>query len=454
MSTTIWLPRLSSSAGPVYQAIADALERDIERGVVRDGQRLPTHRDLASALGLTPLTVTRAYKEAARRGLIQSTVGRGTFVRAAVEFPSAPAGVIDLSRNVVAGADPAVFEPRAVVALRSLVRDPDYTPAEGTLRHRTAAAAWMRRAGLETQPERVVLTNGAHQGMLAVLAAICRRGDTILAEEFTYPRFSSIAALLGLELRTVELDRDGIHPKSFEKVAAASNAKALYLIPNLQNPTGTVMPEKRRREIAAAAQRTGVTLLEDNVYGFLLPAQPKPIAAMAPEQTVFISSISKSLTPSLRIGFASLPDSLVERVTAACAALTPFTSTVSAELFTQLVDSGWATRTVEAKRSVVATNRRAAARALDGLRTASPAESPHLWIELPPDVDAHDVVERARTRGISVLPSATFSPDRRPRIEAIRISIGAVDDPRKIESAVRTLAAIIIDGRLGGGAVV
>ena len=448
------MPRIGSADAPVYQAIADALERDIERGVVRDGQRLPTHRDLASALGLTPLTVTRAYKEAARRGLIESTVGRGTFVRAAVEMPGTESGLVDLTHNVVSGADASMLEPRAVVALRGILRDEDYTPAEGTLRHRTTAAGWMRRAGLEVVPERVVLTGGAHQAMVACVAALCRAGQPVLAEELTYARFVTIGNLVHVPVHAVAIDEQGVVPKALEKAIHATSAKAIYLVPNFQNPTGSVMPEKRRREIAAIAKRREIVIIEDDVYGFLLADPPAPIASFAPENTIYVSSVSKSLTPSLRLGFASVPDTLVERVTAACAALTPFTSTVSAELFTQLVDSGAANRTVESKRATVATNRKAANRALDGLRVESHEMSPHLWLELPRNVDAHEISERARSRGVAVLPSAAFSPDRRPRVEAVRLSIGGTDDARRVESAVRTVVSLITDTRLGGGVVV
>ncbi|HEU4522115.1 MAG TPA: PLP-dependent aminotransferase family protein [Thermoanaerobaculia bacterium] len=454
MNNTNWTPRLSPDAGPVYQAIADALERDIERGVIGDGQRLPTHRDLAAALGLTPLTVTRAYKEAARRGLVESTVGRGTFVRASGESRRSGSDIIDLTQNVICGSDVSILEPRAVVALRSLIRDAGYSPAEGTLRHRTTAAGWMRRTGLETTPERIVLTGGAHQAMVAALAAVCGAGDVILAEELTYARFTTIGNLLHATVHAVELDDQGIIPADLERAIRTKSPKALYLVPNFQNPTGIVMSEKRRREIAAIAIRHNLILIEDDVYGFLHSSPPTPIAAYAPDHTIYISSVSKSVTPSLRLGFASVPQALVERVTAACAALTPFTSTVAAELFTQLVDSGAADRTVQAKRSTLAVNRRAAARAVNGLDVRSHAESPHLWIELPPGVDAHEVAERARARGVAVLPSATFSPDRRPRVEAVRISIGAADDARQIETAVRTLAGLVTDGRLAVGVVV
>jgi DNA-binding transcriptional MocR family regulator len=451
---TNWSPRIQEGASPLYLAIADALERDVESGMIREGQRLPTHRELAASLGLTPLTITRAYKEAARRGLIQSTVGRGTFVRAAAENPRPESGLVDLSHNVVDGGDALPLEARAVGALRSILRDVEYQPAEGTLRHRTAAAAWMRRARLETSPDHVVITPGAHQAIVALLAAACRPGDTILTEELTYPRVSTIAALLHLNVETVELDDHGAVPESIEKACKKSGAQALYLIPNFQNPTGSVMPERRRHEIAAIAKRNDLLLIEDDVYGFLLESPPHPIAIYAPESTAFVTSASKSLTPSLRIGFASVPQRWIERVTAACAALTAFTSTVDGELFTQLVDTGAADRSIAAKRSVIATNRRAAARALGSLEPRAHAMSPHLWIALPDGVEAHELAERARLRGIGIAAGPSFSPHRKPPVEAVRISIGAVANAGQVESAMRTLASLMRDPRLGSSVVV
>ena len=456
MTVTSWTPRLAPGATPVYQAIADALERDIESGLVRDGQRLPTHRELAVTLELTPLTVTRAYKEAARRGLITSTVGRGTYVRSSTEpSPRGESGVLDLSKNIVEGSDGTDIEPRAVIALRSIVRDPEYAAAEGTLRHRTAAAAWMKRGGLDAPPERIVITPGSHQAMVAFLAAICRPGDTVLAEESTYPRFSSIAALLHLHVHTVELDAHGAIPQSFEKACRKSSPKAFYLIPNLQNPTGSVMPEKRRREIAAIARRHDVLLLEDNVYAFLLEHPPTPLAHFAPDHTAHLTSVSKSVSPSFRLGFMALPESLVDRVTAACQTLTAFTSTVDAELFTQIIDSGAADRTVATKRTIVSTNRRAADRALGNFKTTAHPMSPHLWFELPRGIDAHEIAERARQRGVAVSPGPSFSPARGgASVHAVRICIGASRDAHQIESAVRTVASIVMNSRLSSAAVV
>ena len=150
MSESIWSPTLPIEARPIYRAIADALERDLSRGVLQGGERLPTHRDLAAALDVTPLTITRAYREASRRGLIEATVGKGTFVRReipALDPAHAEKGLLDLSKNLVAAIDPLEIEPRMLAALRPVLRDADYQPTEGSLRHRMAGASWMRRSG-------------------------------------------------------------------------------------------------------------------------------------------------------------------------------------------------------------------------------------------------------------------------------------------------------------------
>ncbi|MGZ4777722.1 MAG: aminotransferase-like domain-containing protein [Thermoanaerobaculia bacterium] len=459
MSNTLWSPRVRNDDSPIYRAIADALEKDIDNGVLRDGARLPTHRQLASKLGVTPLTITRAYKEASRRGLIDSSVGRGTFVRSASTplFNSVrmrDQGMVDLAKNIIQGSDVVDLDARALASVRPFLRDAEYAPTEGLLRHRVAAATWLRRSALEVSPDRIVITPGAHQAMLAVLAALVRPGDTILAEEFSYPRFNAIAALLHIKIQPVALDEHGIVPASLEKACRRLSPKALYVIPNFQNPTGSVMPEKRRREIAAIVKRHEIPVIEDDVYGFLLSSPPTPIATLVPELTAFITSSSKSVTPSLRIGIAALAPALVERVTLAFGASTAFTSTVAAELFTQLIESGAAAACVDNKRQIVSTNRHAADRALGPSAITAHPMSPHFFLTIPNSLDAHELADRARMRGIAVAPGSAFAIDRSTPPNAIRISLGAVSDAKQLESAIRTIASLIENPRMGSGAVV
>jgi DNA-binding transcriptional MocR family regulator len=458
MSNTLWSPRVHREDAPIYRAIADALERDVSSGVLHDGARLPTHRELAAKLHVTPLTITRAYKEAARRGLIDSSVGRGTFVRSTKSPFDLPGRgentLLDLGKNIVFGSDILDLEPRILNSLRQIVGDAEYQPTEGMLRHRIAAAAWTARNGLEVEPDRIVITPGAQQAIVAILASICRPGDTILAEEWTYPRFGAIAGLLHLHVLPVALDEHGIVPQSLEKAIRRGTPKALYLVPNFQNPTGSVMPEKRRRDIAAIARRHELPMIEDDVYGFLLPSPPAPVASFAPELTSFVTSTSKSISPSLRLGFAAVPESLLERVTSACGALTAFTSSAAAEIFVHLFETGTADRVIERKRSLIATNRRAAERGLGEIQVAAHPMSPHLWIEMPHGLDAHDVADRARLRGIGVAPASAFTADHNRTGGAMRVSIGATDDAKQLESALRLIASLVSHPRLSTATVV
>ena len=458
MSNTLWSPRITAKEGPIYRAIADALEHDLNSGILRDGARLPTHRELARKLGVTPLTVTRGYQEAARRGLIDSAVGRGTFVRAT--DPASPrherseSAFVDLSQNIVAGTEGLTLDPQMLRHLQAVVQAGEYQATEGMLRHRVAAAAWIKRSGFEARAEQIVITPGAQQAIVAVLASCCQPGDKVLAEEWSYPRLGAIAGLLRIELQPVATDDDGLVPQALEKALRRTSPKALYIIPNFQNPTGSVMPPKRRQEIAAIAQKHSLPIIEDDVYGFLLASPIVPVASFAPELTTFLTSTSKSVTPSLRLGFAALPDSMVDRVTAAFGAMTAFTSSAAAEIFTQLLESGAVSRVVDAKRMIIATNRRAAERGLGSLSVAAHPMSPHLWLTLPRGMEAHEIADRARLRGIAVAPASSFAVSRSSPSQAVRLSIGSTGDARQVESALRTLASFIGDSRLGTTTVV
>ena len=458
MSNTLWSPRLPRHAAPIYRAIADALEKDVTEGVLRDGTRLPTHRELADRLGVTPLTITRAYKEAARRGLIDSTVGRGTFVRTVAPAHEttlvSESTFVDLSKNIVEGSGAIDLDGRVTNDLRSLLRDPNYPATEGTFRHRSAAAAFLNSYGVTTEADRVILTPGAQPAILSILAALCHPGDTIFAEELTYPRLTSMAAFLHLKVQPLPCDEEGVIPRAFEKAFRNVRPKAAYLIPNFQNPTGTVMPLKRRQEIAAIARRNQLPIIEDDVYGFLLEDRFPPISALTPDFGCHVTSLSKSLTPSLRLGFASVPTSMVERVTSAFAAMTAFTSTLSAEVFTQLFENGVTNRVMAEKREMVRTNRRIAERALEGVSIEGHQMSPHLWLRLPAHCDARELSDRTRQRGIDIAPAAAFALTRSNLPSAVRISIGATKDGRQLEKALRTIASLATDTRMTAAATV
>ena len=453
---TIWSPDLDPAAEPKYQALVDALDRDIDAGILPPGTRLPTQRQLATRLGVAIGTVSRAYALAEQRGLLSGEVGRGTFVRrresglqeGANDEGDDPA-LLDLSKGRLVR-DPR--EPTLRQALETLSRRPDldrlvdfYQPAAGMARHRAAGAGWVARSGLYTDPDRVLITSGAQHGAAVVLAAIARPGDLVLTEEVTYAGIKSLASLLHLQLRGVPLDRHGLIPEAFEDACRSGTPRALFCMTNLQNPTGHTMPLARRREIAAIAVAHDVALVEDDVNGFL-PADPlPPLAELAPAQTYYVTGTSKSLAPGLRIGYVVAPARKVERIAATIRASTWLTSPILAELVTGWIESGEADEMVAWKRSETAARHELAMEILAPWLSPGPV-SFHRWLPLPAPWRTETFVAQARARGVMVTPSEEFMIGRDSAPHAVRVCLGATLSRDRLEEGLRRLAVLLAQG--------
>ncbi|HEY8197989.1 MAG TPA: PLP-dependent aminotransferase family protein [Gemmatimonadales bacterium] len=452
----MWSPDLNPAAEPKYQALVDALDRDIDAGILPPGTRLPTQRQLATHLGVAIGTVSRAYALAEQRGLLSGEVGRGTFVRrresglqeGANDEGDDPA-LLDLSKGRLVR-DPR--EPTLRRALETLSRRPDldrlvdfYQPAAGMARHRAAGASWVARSGLEADPDRVVITSGAQHGAAVVLAAIARPGDLILTEEVTYAGIKALASLLHLQLRGLPLDRHGLLPEAFEAACRSASPRALFCMTNLQNPTGHTMPLARRREIAAIAIAHDVALVEDDVNGFL-PADPlPPLAELAPGQTYYVTGTSKSLAPGLRIGYVVAPPGRVERIAATIRASTWLTSPILAELVTGWIESGEADEMVAWKRSETAARHELAMEILAPWLRPGPV-SFHRWLPLPAPWRTETFVAQARARGVMVTPSEEFMVGRDSAPHAVRVCFGATLSRDRLEEGLRRLAVLLAQG--------
>jgi len=444
-----WIPARLSPRGPVYLAIADAIGAAVSSGELVSGERLPTHRSLARELGVNVVTITRAYAEAARRGLVDGHVGRGTFVRALEPLPaprrqrpSGP-GVIDLSQNQLA-LEPGVFEglfaaqaKRLEAALRA-----GYASA-GHGEHRAAGADWLARAGVQVGPEEVLVTTGGQEALAVALIAQVKAGDTVLVEELTYGGFKTLAALLRLKLVPVAMDAEGLVPEALEQACLRANPALLYCMPNLHNPTGCVLPLERRKRVAELSRRFGFRVLEDDAAGFLLEAPPPPIAALAPERTLFVTSLSKSLSPSLRVGYLAARGELLGAVQGAHAALTWMTPAVTAEIASQAVTSGLLARVVERKRAEVRRRRALVARLCAPLTTHSHPDSPCLWAELAEPWRAEEFVQAAERAGVLLTGPEVFAVSRTHTPQAVRLCLGAPAARRDVEGALGRLAELL-----------
>jgi DNA-binding transcriptional MocR family regulator len=440
----MWLPNLDGRKGPVYRAIADAIDADVERGTLRAGARLPPHRDLADHLGVTVTTVTRAYSEAARRGLTSGHVGRGTFIRGR-EAEEGDNGLLDLSINIlmpdkeVANLEVHLMRRRVLPWTQLL----GYAPKRGHLRHRQAMAAWVNCLGLPADADHIVLTAGAQHSLATTLTALVKPGETVLVEDLTYSGMRLLSQQMHFKLRGVSMDSEGLKPEALEAVCRTTRANVLYCMPRLQNPTSAVMSEKRRRQVASIAEKYGLTVVEDDTYGFLSPER-WPLARLIPHRTVFITSLSKSLFPGLRLGCVVAPPTILERITAAVWATMITTSPIGADLLSGWIEDGTAARIADWKRHEGAARQAIAGRVLDGQRFQTHPSSPHLWLALPARWSSEGFVAQARARGVLLNASSEFAAGAE-QPKAVRVCLGTPRTRATLEQALTRVGECLLD---------
>lgn len=466
----MWQPDLSSRTGPLYLGIADRLAEDVRAGRLREGDRLPTQRSLAEQLGVTVGTVTRAYAEAGRRGLIGGEVGRGTFVRGMGEdparfmerafFPDRASGVpanapvddgtVDFTINrPLTGDTPSLL----AASLAAISQRPDlasflgYVPALGLASHREAGAAWCRRAGLGATADRIIVCQGAQHAMAVSLMAYARPGATVLTEAFTYHGAKALAALLCMNVKGIAMDREGILPDAFDAACRANDVAVLYCVPTMQNPTTAVMPEERRHAIVEIARRHGVAIVEDDVFGFLAEGpdgtRTPPIAALAPDITHFVTSLSKCASPGLRAGYLCVPEGTADRIAAGVRTTVAIGVSLTAEVAAGWIRDGTIDRLAAFQREEAAARQKIARSILGQFDYDARPAGFHIWLRLPEVWTPGQFVSLARARGVLLTAADAFSIDRAMRHDRVRICLQAPATREQVERGLSVLAGML-----------
>jgi DNA-binding transcriptional MocR family regulator len=457
-----WVPKLKKNSTPVYLQIAAAIADDIVTGHLTADQRLPPQRKLAELLGLDFTTIGRAYTEAQRRGLVDSRVGRGTFVcgKRRPAIPRAVEGrpVVDLSMNMPPEpeSDELLQLMQAGYAnvgtrLRGLLRYQDFC---GSADDRAAGALWLRRRDLVVKPERILVTAGAQCALLALLTTLAPPGSVICCEELTFPGLRALAAQLGLRLVGLPMDAQGIDAVAFAAACAQYAPKALYCNPTLLNPTTATMSAERRQALVEVARFHGVPIIEDDAYGFLLRSGPPPLASLGPDITFYIAGLAKCVGAGLRVAYMVAPDEQYAlRLGASIRATTVMVSPITAALATRWVRDGTADVALNSIRKECAVRQKIAARALPSGSFESHCEAFHLWIRLPPPWTSKQFVARMASCGIGVVASDAFSVSGQAP-EAVRVCIGGTASRDDIQHAMEQIARALGNAPVGAPAVV
>jgi DNA-binding transcriptional MocR family regulator len=446
----IWAPSLAGCDGPQYQAIVKALIEDISSGRLAHGVRLPTHRALAKALGVNLGTVTRAYAEAQRLGLVSGRIGSGTFIHARNRPQAAPdeastSGTIDLAFNqpAIDAAHPALPDVlNRIARLKDAASLLDYQTAPGKPTHRAAGAAWLARAGMEVGPDQIIVTNGAQQGLFAALLHAAGPGGTVATEALNYAGILRIARLLKLRVLPIAADSQGADPDSLAHILAKERPSAVVLTPNIHNPTTAVIPLERRRAIARLLRQHQIGLIEDDIYGQLAIGMPPPISTLDVPRWWYVGGTSKSIMPGLRVGYLAVPRAEVGAITEIVRTTTWTTAALLAEIAAQWIGDGTADQLVLWHRRETASRQAMAQKWLGRFECLRHPCSYHLWMTVPRPWSGETLAAEAARAGVLVTPGESFAIEAGAGDLAVRVSLGAAPSIARLEQGVSMLAEI------------
>lgn len=455
---TSWTPLIDKGKGPLYHSLADAIERDIRSGRLPPGTRLPTHRDLADALGVNVSTATRGYAEAERRGLVHATVGRGTFVSSdggaspSLVAPEPHAsGLVEMGLvTPLYALDPDIGDGlRRLSGRGDLARLLRYAAPAGLPEHRAMGAEWMKRYGLETDAASVVVTAGGQHALACCLTALFRPGQRVAVDSLTYPGIKSLAVSLGIRLAPVSGDARGMTADDLDAACRREDIAGVYLMPGVHNPTTTFMPPERRDDIAVVARSHGLVVLEDDAYGLSRPPGPvvTPVTARIPERSVFIAGVSKAFGAGLRVAFLSAPGPLRGKLSEAVLNTVWMASPITVELACSWIRDGVADAAVAAKREEARRRYAVAAERLAGYDHQGHETGFFLWLRLPEPWTGAALELRAREAGVNLFGAERFGVGHEPVPPAVRISLTG---PESLDRLCEGLEIVrrVLEGRV------
>ncbi|WP_342620557.1 PLP-dependent aminotransferase family protein [Rhodoferax sp. GW822-FHT02A01] len=436
----------------LYERYADEIADLIRNQVLLPGARLPSVRQARSQRKVSPSTVFEAYSLLEARGLIQCRPRSGYYVNAqsrvrtpepataptvpqstAVDISDLVFDVLGSTRNTELVPLGSAFPSAHLFPLDKLAKG--LTPAmrqlapERLTENLTMGDEQLRRqialrytvAGTRVDASELVITNGAMEALNLCLQAVTQPGDVVVVESPTF--YAALQALERLQLRAVEVathPRHGVDLQSLATVLEQHPVKACWLMPNFQNPLGSLMPVENKRSLVALLARHQVPLIEDDVYGELYfgLSRPSPAKAFDTQGLVLhCSSFSKSLAPGYRVGWvaAGRYAEQVQRLKL----MTSLSSAIPSQLaLASYLQTGGFDRHLRQMRLRLEENASMALRTIaryfpKGTRVTRPQGGYFLWGELPQTADALALHRAALAEGISVAPGHLFSADRR-----------------------------------------
>ncbi|KEA63219.1 Transcriptional regulator, GntR family domain [Marinobacterium lacunae] len=431
----------------LYEGLADYLRQRIEQGFVAGGERMPSIRALSREHGVSITTVQEAYRQLEDAGLVESRPKSGYFARLRSTTPDLPQvsrpvrRPIEVSQwedvlNILGAEAPsklfslghampdlagATLKPLlklwSMQARRSDMRGLEYDSLRGTEELRTQVARLGDHSGCQLHPDELIITTGCQEALFCALRAVTEPGDIVAVDSPCF--YGAMQAIKANDLKVMEIPT---HPESGLSIEALELAmeqwpiKALAVTPTCNNPLGYSMPDSRKRELLLLAQRFDIAIIEDDIYGDLTYAWPRPrtIKAFDTDGRVLLcSSFSKTLAPGLRLGWIA-PGRYRSQVIHNKFVSTAASSTLSQLAVAQFIAEGGYERHLRKVRAQYQRYRDQMVSWLEehfppGIRISYPQGGYLLWVEFAREVDCVELNRELSDRQFRIAPGVLFS---------------------------------------------
>lgn len=446
-----WKPVLSRQEKSLYQELSNQLEHDIKNGTLRPGTMLPPQRELADYLDINLSTVTRAFKICEQKGLICGATGRGTFVTSDTEN----SGIL-----LAAGAKEKCIEMGAIMPksslnkivieeLEKLLHEPEaynllqYGLLEDNYVKKIAAAEWVGKGKFKVDPNQILFVAGGQNAIATIFSSLFQCGDKIGTTSVIYPGVKTVANMLSIQLVPIFEPTKQIDLDSVEKICKAEGLKGLYLISDYQNPTTETLSMEQRKRIADITKKLNLIVIEDGINTLLAENTLPPIASYAPENTIYISSVSKTISPGLRVAFLVTPKVYYEELSIGIYNMNIMVSPLLVEIVVRLIYSKRADEILCLRRKETKKRNKYINTILKNYKILGDEYCNFRWLLLPEGFTGESFELSAKNAGLKLYCAERFRVGNSRIPHAVRIAVTAEPKEENFEKGIHIIKNLL-----------
>lgn len=442
-----WRPSIKKGQAPLYITIAEQLEADIKNGLILPGTKLPPQRELADFLDVNVSTISKAFKRCELKGIITATIGSGTFVSYDANTNSyIMPGKKDYELIEMASIFPESSANDEIVdKIKELCMEADfgnlftYGKIGGELWQRNAAVEIMREAGYETTEDRILFSNGGQNAIAAILASLFKAGDKIGVDPLTYPGIKTVAKMLGIQLVPIEQQNGEMSREGILYACKQENIKGLYIMPDYQNPTTSIMSMDGRKMIAEIACEKDLIVIEDSIYSFLLDKPMAAVANYAPENTIYIYSMSKTVAPGLRVGYIASPLRYKQEIYNALYNMNITVPPLMIEVASRMIVSKSIYKLMENKKALARERNKIVKEYLGEYELVGDENCIFKWFILPNEILDCKFERLLADNGVRVYSADKFTVGKKKQVNAIRLAISSTADIEELKKGLEII---------------